>query len=58
MPHLIIDYSANLESVIDMAGFCDHLRAVACALPIFPAAGVRVRAFAARHVSIADGNPA
>ncbi|MEM7520338.1 MAG: 5-carboxymethyl-2-hydroxymuconate isomerase [Pseudomonadota bacterium] len=58
MPHLIIDYSANLEGTIDMAGLCNHLRRVACDLPVFPAAGVRVRAFAARHVSIADGNPA
>ena len=58
MPHLIIDYSRNLESTIDMAELCNHLRIVACGLDAFPAAGVRVRAIAADHYSIADGNPA
>jgi 5-carboxymethyl-2-hydroxymuconate isomerase len=58
MPHLIIDYSPNLDSAIDMAGLCDHLRVVAGSLEAFPAAGVRVRAIATNHYSIADGNPA
>ncbi|APE42553.1 5-carboxymethyl-2-hydroxymuconate isomerase [Sulfitobacter alexandrii] len=58
MPHLIIDYSANLEDAIDMAGLCERLRVVATGLEAFPAAGVRVRAHAARHYAIADGNSA
>lgn len=58
MPHLIIDYSANLETVIDMAGLCDAIRVAATGLDVFPAAGVRVRAVPAPHYSIADGNPA
>lgn len=58
MPHLIIDYSANLEEAIDMAGLCECLRIVATGLDAFPAAGVRVRAHAAQHYAIADGNPA
>ena len=58
MPHLIIDYSANLETALDMAALCDRLRVVATGLDAFPAAGVRVRAIAAQHYSIADGNPA
>jgi 5-carboxymethyl-2-hydroxymuconate isomerase len=58
MPHLIIDYSANLEDVVDMAGLCNALRIAATKLEAFPAAGVRVRAIPARHYSIADGNPA
>lgn len=58
MPHFIVDYSANLDDAIDMAAFCDHLRVVAGGLDVFPAAGVRVRAIAAQHYSIADGNPA
>ena len=58
MPHLIIDYSANLEDAIDMGGLCECLRLVATGLDAFPAAGVRVRAHAARHYAIADGNPA
>jgi 5-carboxymethyl-2-hydroxymuconate isomerase len=58
MPHLMIDYSANLETAVDMAGLCDALRICATGLDVFPAAGVRVRATAVTHYSIADGNPA
>ena len=58
MPHIIIDYSANLEDAVDIADLCDRLRHCACGLDIFPPAGVRVRAVAATHYSIADGNPA
>lgn len=57
MPHLIVEYSANLEQEIDMTLFCDHLRRVAVKIDAFPAAGVRVRAIPAPHWSIADGNP-
>jgi 5-carboxymethyl-2-hydroxymuconate isomerase len=57
MPHLIVDYSANLEDEIDLSAFCDHLRRAAVAIEAFPAAGVRVRAIPAPHWSIADGNP-
>lgn len=58
MPHLIIDYSANLEKVIDIAGLCNAIRVAATGLDVFPAAGVRVRAVPAPHYSIADGNSA
>lgn len=58
MPHLMIDYSANLEGTVDIAGLCNALRVCATGLEVFPAAGVRVRAIAANHYSIADGNPA
>ena len=47
MPHLIVDYSANLDAEIDMQAFCEHLRAVAVEIEAFPAAGVRVRAIPA-----------
>ncbi len=57
MPHLIIDYSANLEDVADIAGLCAVLRHRAASLEAFPMAGVRVRALRADHVSIADGDP-
>lgn len=33
------------------------MRRAAAALPIFPADGVRVRAYRADHVAIADGDP-
>lgn len=58
MPHLIVDYSPNMETRVDMAAFCDGLRRAAVETGALPLAGVRVRAVRADHVSIADGNPA
>jgi len=55
VPHLCIEYSANMESRVDMAGFCDALRRAAIDTGILPLAGVRVRALRADHVSLADG---
>lgn len=57
MPHIQIDYSANLESRLDVAGLCRVLRDAAVATGILPLAGIRVRAIRAEHVVIADGNP-
>ena len=56
MAHFMIDYSANLESRLDMALFCDVIRKAAIESGIFPVAGIRVRATACNHVSMADGN--
>ena len=57
MPHIQIDYSANLEARLDVAGLCVTLRDAAVATGVFPLAGVRVRAIKVDHVVIADGNP-
>mgnify|MGYP001166057377 FL=1 len=57
MPHIQIDYSANLESRLDVAGLCRVLRDAAVATGVLPLAGIRVRALRADHVVIADGNP-
>ena len=57
MPHIQIDYSANLEARLDVAGLCAVLRDAAVATGVFPLAGVRVRAIRVDHVVIADGNP-
>lgn len=57
MPHFSIEYSANLEEMVDMAALCDHLRRAAIATGVFPMPGVRVRACRADHASIADGAP-
>ena len=56
MPHLIIEYSANMEEACDIGAFCNVLRRTAAELDIFPETGVRVRAYRADHVSIADGD--
>ena len=57
VPHIIIDYSANLESAVDFSALCEHLRRAATGVDAFPDAGIRVRAIAAHHYAIADGNP-
>jgi 5-carboxymethyl-2-hydroxymuconate isomerase len=56
VPHVIIDYSANMEDRVDMAGFCNALRLAAIETGALPLPGVRVRAVRADHVSIADGS--
>ncbi len=57
MPHFHIDYSANLEGVVDMAALCEVIRATAAEIETFPTPGIRVRATKVTHVAIADGNP-
>ncbi|MBN8293149.1 5-carboxymethyl-2-hydroxymuconate isomerase [Rhodobacter sp. NTK016B] len=57
MPHLQIQYSRNLEERLDMPGLLRVLRDAAVETGVFPPAGIRVRAFAADHVLIADGDP-
>lgn len=57
MPHIIIEYSANLEDTLDIAAFCEHLRKTASGIDAFPTPGIRVRAFKADFYAIADGNP-
>lgn len=57
MPHIQIDYSANLERRLDVAGLCRVLRDAAVETGVLPLAGIRVRATACSHVVIADGNP-
>ena len=57
MPHFQIDYSGNLEEVVDMSGLCEAIRAKAASIDTFPMAGVRVRATRVDHYAIADGNP-
>ena len=57
MPHLMIDYSANVEPDVDIGGLCNTLRDVAASIDAFPLAGVKVRAVRVEHYAIADGNP-
>ncbi len=57
MPHLSVEYSSNLDILVDMGVFCDTLREAAIKSGIFPLAGVRVRATRCDHCSIADGDP-
>jgi 5-carboxymethyl-2-hydroxymuconate isomerase len=57
MPHFTIEYSANLDSRVDMAGVVEVVRKAAVETGIFPLGGIRVRAVRCEHFAIADGNP-
>lgn len=57
MPHITLEYSANLEERIDMQALCSHLRAEAATIDALPMPGLRVRAIRCDHCSIADGDP-
>ena len=57
MPHFSIEYSANLETLIDMKNFCDLIRKAGLETKVFPMAGIRVRALKCEHFSIADNDP-
>lgn len=58
MPHIALEYSANMERRTDIAALCDHLRKAAISTGVFPMPGIRVRAFRADYVSIANGDDA
>ncbi len=55
MPHLIVDYSDNLEAEGDIAGLLPKLSAVLIDQGAYPIGGIRVRAIGVRHYRIADG---
>ena len=63
MPHLNIQYTANLEADADMTGLCRTLTATLVGLrndagePVFPLTGTRVMAWPAAHYAVADGAP-
>ena len=57
MPHFQIEYSANIEDLVDISALCDAIRAAAAKVQTFPLAGIRVRAVRVEHFAIADGNP-
>lgn len=57
MPHLIIDYSANLDAALDMRALAEAVHAAALATGVFPVGGCRTR-LARRDVCvIGDGHP-
>ena len=61
MPHVVLQYTANLEAQVDMPALC---RAIAATLieqrdeaggPLFPIGGTRVLAYPAPVFAVADG---
>ena len=63
MPHLKIEYTANIEDRADMGRLCQALSEVLIELQdkqgkqVFPMGGTRVLAYPAPHHAVADGNP-
>jgi len=54
LPHLIVEYSANIEEEIALDALLDKLHACALRTGVFPIGGLRVRAHRADHYRIAD----
>ncbi|MEM7424735.1 MAG: 5-carboxymethyl-2-hydroxymuconate Delta-isomerase [Pseudomonadota bacterium] len=57
MPHLILEYSANLEGQIDVPDLVRTVHDAALATGIFPQAGTRTRAAKRTEYAIADHDP-
>ena len=55
MPHVSLEYSANLEGLADVQGLCEAVLAAAHRTGVFETGAVRVRAVACAHFAIADG---
>jgi 5-carboxymethyl-2-hydroxymuconate isomerase len=56
MPHFTLEYSANLDALVDMGKVVELVRKAAVETGIFPLGGIRVRAVRCEHYGIADGN--
>jgi len=57
LPHLIIEYSANIEDQIALDALLDKLHTCALGTGVFPLGGLRVRAHRADAYRIADKAP-
>ena len=54
MPHLTIEYSANLDDKVDMAVLCRALHAAIMASGLFELGAIRVRAVCCADYAVAD----
>lgn len=57
MPHLIVEYSSNVEDQIALDELLDKLHACALTTGVFPLGGLRVRAHRTDAFRIADKAP-
>lgn len=57
MPHIIAEYSANLEDRLDVQALVDDLHRAAVDSAIAEIVGIRTRAVAREHFRVADGRP-
>lgn len=56
MPHLTVEYTANLEPQLQLAQLIAALHDTAASIEAFPVAGLRTRAERRDHYRIADGH--
>lgn len=57
MPHVHIEYSANLDAAVDFDAFCRLILKTAMATGLFELGALRVRAFRADACAVADELP-
>jgi 5-carboxymethyl-2-hydroxymuconate isomerase len=57
MPHFTAEYSANLDSTLDMTAFCERIRTAMLETGLFELGAIRVRALRAENYAIADVLP-
>ena len=57
MPHLVLEYSANLEPALDVKSVVAAVHQAALETGIFPVGGTRTRAARREVYRIADGHP-
>lgn len=57
MPHLVVEYSGNLEQSLDLDSLLDCLHETAIETGMFPIGGIRIRAYKAENYRIADCAP-
>ncbi len=57
MPHIIVEYSSNLRTQINLPGLVDRVHEVALDTGVFPLGGLRTRASERVDYRIADGHP-
>lgn len=58
LPHIIAEYSANLEDCLDVQGLVDDLHQAAIDSKVAELVAIRTRAARREHFRVADGNPA
>ncbi len=57
MPHVTIEYSANLEAELEPMALVRAVHAAVISQPLFEAIGARTRAARREHFLVADGDP-
>ena len=57
MPHFTLEYSANLDPLVDMQALCRVILKSALATDVFEPGAVRVRAIRCEAYAIADDRP-